>query len=150
MSRTVRLLALMAAALAGTNVARAGDDEVSLFNSKGKAAAYIVVDDDMTIYLWSGKPVAYLEPDKRAGGFDVYGFNGKHLGWFVQGAIWNHDGDPACALKERLKSTDYEPYKSYKEYKPYKAYKEYAPYRPSFSKSFGEVPCSLFLSEGKE
>ena len=35
------------------------DDEISLFNSKGKPIAYIDTDDDdLTIYLW--KPVAYL------------------------------------------------------------------------------------------
>jgi len=33
----------------------------------------------MTIYLWSGKRVAYLK--KSNTGYDVYGFNGDHLGW---------------------------------------------------------------------
>ena len=53
-----------------------GDSEISLFNSNGEAVAYIAVDDDLTIYLWSGDPVAYIDDE------DVYGFNGKHLGWF--------------------------------------------------------------------
>jgi hypothetical protein len=34
--------------------------EVSLFDASGKAVAYIDTDDELTIYLWSGKPVAYL------------------------------------------------------------------------------------------
>src|SRR5579864_6900639 len=78
-------------------VAKASDEEVTLFNSKGKAIAYIAVSDDMTIYMWNGKPVAYMEPDKGATGFHVYGFNGKHLGWFVKGLIRDHEGDAACA-----------------------------------------------------
>ena len=131
-------------------VTKASDEEVTLFNGKGKAAAYIAVDDEMTIYLWGGKPVAYLEPDKRGGGFHIYGFNGKHLGWFVQGVVRDNVGDPACAVKDRMKSTDFEPFKAFKEFKPFKAFKEFAPIRPTFSKSFGSVTCSLFLAEGGE
>ena len=147
-SRTLFVTVIATVVLGST--ARAADEEISLFSGKGKPAAYIATGDEMTIYLWSGKPVAYLEPDKGGSGFHVYGFNGKHLGWFTEGVVWGHDGDAACAVKERLKSTEYEPYKAYKEYKPYKAYKEYAPYRPAFSKSFGTVTCSVFLAEGGE
>ena len=136
--------------VAFVTLARASDDEVSLFNGKGKATAYIAVDDGMTIYLWGGKPVAYLEPDKSGSGFHLYGFNGKHLGWFVQGVVRDHDGDAACAVKDRMKSTDFEPFKAFKEFKPFKAFKEFAPFRPTFSKSFGSVTCSLFLGEGGE
>src|SRR5947207_2555031 len=114
MTKTAFLI-LVAIAIVGS-AAQAKDDEISLFSGKGKAVAYIAIDDEMTIYFWGGKPVAYLEPDKKGSGFHIYGFNGKHLGWFVQGVIWSHDGDAACAVKERLKSTEYEPYKSYKEY----------------------------------
>ena len=131
-------------------VTKASDEEVTLFNGKGKATAYIAVDDAMTIYLWGGKPVAYLEPDKRGGGFHIYGFSGKHLGWFVQGVVRDHDGDAACAVKDRMKSTDFEPFKAFKEFKPFKSFKEFAPLRPTFSKSFGSVTCSLFLGEGGE
>jgi hypothetical protein len=56
------------------------------------------MDDDMTIYLWAGKPVAYLDL-VGSGEFDVYGFNGQHLGWFANGAIRNHFGQ--CFLYEQ-------------------------------------------------
>jgi hypothetical protein len=131
-------------------LAKASDEEVTLFNGKGKAAAYIAVEDGMTIYLWGGKPVAYLEPDKGGGGFHIYGFNGKHLGWFVQGVVRDHDGDAACAVKEKMRTTDFEPFKAFKEFKPFKAFKEFAPFRPAFSKSFGSATCSLFLTAGGE
>jgi len=51
-------------------------EEISLYDYKGDAVAYIDTDNDMTIYLWEGKPVAYLKANKS-----IYGFNGKHLGW---------------------------------------------------------------------
>lgn len=123
------------------------EDEVTLFNGAGKADAYIAVDDELTIYLWGGKPVAYLEKDS-SGGYHVYGFNGKHLGWFVKGIIRDHEGNASCATKEAMSSTEYEPYKAYKQYKPYKAYTQYAPYRPYFSNSFGDTPCRFLLGEG--
>ncbi|MBB1332759.1 MULTISPECIES: 4-fold beta flower protein [unclassified Pseudoalteromonas] len=122
-------------------------DEISLFSGSGDAAAYIDISEELTIYLWSGEPVAYLSED-NLGGYHVYGFNGKHLGWFVGGAIRDHKGDAACATKEIMNSTKYEPYKAYKQYKAYKAYKEYAPYRPSFSNNFGQIPCNFLLASG--
>jgi hypothetical protein len=129
-----------------TSIAIANED-VALFDSTGKAMSYIALDDEMTIYLWGGKPVAYLEQDSESG-YHVYGFNGKHLGWFDKGAIWGHDGKVACAVKEVLNSTQYEPYKAYKQYRPYKAYKQYAPNRPYISNTFSDKPCSFLLGEG--
>lgn len=33
----------------------------SLYNAQCKSEAYIAYDDESTIYLWNGMPVAYLE-----------------------------------------------------------------------------------------
>jgi hypothetical protein len=124
------------------------DDEISLFNSKGKPVAYIDTDDDdLTIYLWDGKPVAYLY--KSAGEFHVYGFNGKHLGWFIQGIIRDQEGNAEGVTKEATSMyTEYEPYKSYKQYKPYKSYREYTPYKPYMSSSWSNTSFKLFLLQG--
>ncbi len=118
--------------------------EISLFNSKGSAVAYVDTDDDdLTIYLWSGKPVAYIS------GENIYGFNGNHLGWWVKGIIRDHDGDAVGATKNATNMyTEYEPYKSYKEYKPYKSYKEYAPYKPYWSTSWSSGSFKMFLLQG--
>jgi len=123
------------------------ENEVTLFDGRGKATAYIALDDELTIYLWSGKPVAYLDRDSK-GGYHVYGFNGKHLGWFVGDVVWDHEGNASCATKERLQSTEFEPFKSFKQFKPFKKFKEFAPFKPSFSKSFGDTPCRFLLAEG--
>lgn len=120
--------------------------EISLFNSQGKAVAYVNTDDDdLTIYLWGGKPVAYISND------NIYGFNGKHLGWWVKGIIRDHDGDAVGATKGATSMyTEYEPYKGYKEYKPYKSYKEYAPYKPYWSTSWSGGSFKMFLLQGIE
>jgi hypothetical protein len=124
-------------------------NEIPLYNNDGEAVAYIDTEEDLTIYLWSGKPVAYLE--KKSDRMLVYGFNGKHLGWFDNGAIYNSDGDVSCALKNLLtKHPQALSYKGYKEYKPYKSYKDYPDWKPSFSRSFSQMPCELHLSFGGE
>ena len=123
----------------------ASDEEITLFDGAGKPAAYIA--EELTIYLWSGKPVAYLHSD--SGKLHVYGFNGKHLGWFVKGIVRDHEGNAVGAEKEAFRSSvEYEPYKSYKQYKPYQSYREYAPYQPYLSTSWSEMPLRLFLMQG--
>lgn len=125
-------------------------EEISLFDRDGNAIAYIDTDDDLTIYMWNGTPVAYLEASRRSG-YDVYGFNGKHLGWFEKGIMRDHDGYIVGFQKNALYNyTRYEPYKSYKKYKPYKSYQEYAPYRPYDSSRFSTESLSLFLMRGKK
>ena len=118
--------------------------EISLFNSKGAPVAYVNTDDDdLTIYLWSGKPVAYISNN------NIYGFNGKHLGWWVKGIIRDQDGDAVGCTKEATNMyTEYEPYKGYKEYKPYKSYKEYAPHKPYWTTSWSSSSFKMFLLQG--
>ena len=79
-------------------------DDVSLFDASGAAQAYISVDDGLTIYMRSGKPVAYLQKGGSGGGYNVYGFNGKHLGWFAKGAIYGPDGTASCATAHVMTS----------------------------------------------
>lgn len=74
-----------------------GQEEISLFNSKGKPTAYIDTEDGLTIYMWSGKPVAYLT--KNGENLDVYGFNGNHLGWYESGIIYDHKGNVVGFIK---------------------------------------------------
>ena len=99
-------------------------EEISLFNSNGEPVAYIDTDDEnCTIYMWNGYPVAYLTTTSDDD-FNIYGFNGKHLGWFCDGIVRDHEGYAVGFQKGAVsKYTQYEPYKSYKQYKPYKSYK---------------------------
>jgi hypothetical protein len=142
--RSLRVAAVLLVLCASATRA---EDEVSLFDHAGKATAYIAVDDELTIYLWAGKPVAYLEKDSE-GGYHVYGFNGKHRGWFVKGVIWDHEGKASCAMKEVLQSTAFEPFKVFKQFKPFKSFTQFAPFRPTFSSSFGDTPCRFLLGDG--
>jgi len=132
--------------LCTTTAALGSEDEISLFDSSAKATAYVA--EELTIYLWSGKPVAYLSEDD-AGGFHIYGFNGKHLGWFVAGVVRGHKGKAVGAVKEAFVTPPaFEPFKSFKQFKPFKAFKEFAPFRPMFTKIWSDIPFKLFLLQG--
>ena len=116
----------------------------TLFDSKGNPIAYLDFDDDNTFYLWNGTPVAYLSSNNT-----IYGFNGKHLGWYEKGIIRNLLGEKNGFNKSALGVfPKYEPYKSYKSYKPYKAYKEYAQYKPFYSFSVSNESLSQFMTNG--
>jgi hypothetical protein len=143
-----RRLAILVSGLVAMNASPATAQEVSLYASDGEPVAYIAVNDEMTIYLWDGEPVAYLATNM--GSFNVYGFNGEHLGWFERGAIWMHDGNAACAIRQALTVVpSIESVKSIKSVKSVKSVRSIPPFKPLLTNSFGAMPCSLFLAGGK-
>ena len=125
----------------------AQESEISLFDSDGTPVSYIAMDDDMTIYSWSGKPLAYLESRSGGTGFNIYGFNGKHLGWFEDGVMRDHKGKGACGIGGVV-NAKLEPLKGLKQLKPLKALTQLEPLRPLDSLSWSDTPCAVFLYEG--
>lgn len=111
------------------------------FDSKGNAVAYF--DDDDTLYLWSGEPVAYMDEDS------LFGFNGKHLGWRKDGAIYDHDGNVVAAIVGRFKTpVSAAPSKAFKEFKPFKGFKEFKPFKPFFGATWSDLPARSFFLQG--
>lgn len=142
--RTI-ILTLLISFLTKTSFAQS---EISLFDKDGNAVAYIATNEDWTVYSWEGKPMAYITNDGQT--IHVYGFNGKHLGWYLNGVVRDHEGNAVGFKKGAVSSIHekYESYKGYKEYKPYKAYREYAPQQPYLSTKFSSVNLSGFLYQG--
>lgn len=88
--------------------------ETTLYNKNGKPVAYIA-DDGETVYLWDGRAVAYLLDDR------VYGWNGKQLGWFDNGTIFDIYGLRSGFIKKKSPiTTDLEPVKATKHIKAVK------------------------------
>jgi hypothetical protein len=84
--------------------------ERALFNLRGEPVAYISKEARNTVYLYDGHPVAYLYSHH------VYGFNGLHLGWFINGVVYDAAGErigftsatsPLPASKEPPKAKKY-------------------------------------------
>jgi len=61
---------------------------MTFYDSCGKPISYS--DDEECIYLFTGQPVAYFYDDT------IYGFNGRHFGWFENG--WIRDLHGYCAF----------------------------------------------------
>lgn len=119
-------------------------EEVTLFDRYGKAVAYVDTDDEMTIYLWGGTPVAYLD------GENLYGFNGKHLGWFEEGIIRDHEGHVVGFVEGAINVfTKFEPLKSFKQFKPFKSFKEFAPFKPVYADRWSSTSLSILLGSGR-
>jgi len=81
--------------------------ELTIYDRNGRPHAYIAYGDEKIIYLWNGKPVAYLD------GEHVYGFNSKHLGWFENGVMYDGQGRRIGFTQKTYPSiTQVEPVKS--------------------------------------
>jgi len=118
--------------------------EISLYDDTGEAVAYIDTDDEMNIYLWEGKPMAYLLEQS------VYGFNGKHLGWFKEGIIWDHEGYAVGFIEGAVnKLTKLERLKGLQELTPLKSLEELEPLEPLHQSKWARLPLKIFLSMGK-
>jgi hypothetical protein len=64
--------------------ATAHSADQTFYDKDGEAVVYL---HNGTFYLWTGEPVAYLHEDQH-----IYGFNGKHLGWYRSGALYDKAG----------------------------------------------------------
>jgi len=119
--------------------------EIALFDSKGNSVAYIDTADESAIYLWSGDPVAYLD------GVSIYRYNGKHLGWFKDGIVLDHDGYGVGFIEGAvgIVITKPQPFKNVKKFQPFRSLQELAPGEAFFKKEISPIPLERFLVMGK-
>ena len=139
----VRMNAASESAIASANTSETATKGLEFYDSQGRAVAYVDEVEDLTIYLWDGKPVAYLDEDS------VFGFNGKHLGWLRGNAIYDHDGNIVAALPEAFQSSvRAAPVKSFKQFAPFKSFEEFKPFKPFFSRTWSDTPAKVFFLAG--
>lgn len=74
--------------------------EISLYDSNGEARAYIDFNKDATIFLWDGTPVAFIENNYN--NICVFGFNGRFLGWYENGIIYDKQGYVVGVKKDAI------------------------------------------------
>ncbi len=127
----------------------ASAEEVTLFDSQGEPRAFInMADADKTIYLWDGTPVAYLKT--TGSNTSVYGFNGKHLGWYAKGILRDHDGYIVGFKKGAVSKMTYaESGKGFKKSKPSKRYADNPPVKYGDKQSYSSKKLADFLKAGK-
>lgn len=117
--------------------------EITIFDHQGEAVAYVDTDEEATVFMWSGRPVAYIS------GTNIFGFNGKHLGWISQGILYDHEGYGVGFFKNATTTlTQLESLKGLKQLKPLRSLKELEPLRPLFSSYWNNTPLGIFLLNG--
>lgn len=122
--------------------------EVTLFDKKGKAIAYIDYEEEASIFLFDGTPVAFLERD----GEDVvvWGYNGKHLGWYEDGILYDKKGYIAGGREDALTIfTQMEPFKQIQRITPIRPITSFAPFKPILSFAWSGTPLIELLYFGK-
>lgn len=118
-------------------------DELTLYDFRGRATAYLDLTSDLTFYLWTGEPVAYLDEGS------IYGFNGKHLGWYQDGIVYDHDGAVVAAPASAFRGpVDPAPPRGLRQFRPVKGLKELKPLRPLFGLSWTNLPARVFFFLG--
>ena len=146
MKSTFFFLTVLASFILLTSFKNSGSNETSLFDKNGDAKAYIA--EDLTIYLWDGEPIAYLSNSNNV--WHVYSFNGSHLGWYIDGIIYDHNGNAVGAQKDAVNMmTSMEGMKGMKSMKSMKSMKEMAPMKPMLSTSWSRTPLTIFLRAGE-
>ena len=133
------------ALLAALPVAAPGE-ELTLLNQRGLTVAYIDWSDDSTIYLWSGIPTAYVD------GASIYGFNGRHLGWFADGIVRGGGGRRIGYTEETIAAYGQTPLhlaeKGPKRPKPVPLPKDPAPSKPVYLDAPSPRPLGELLRRG--
>jgi hypothetical protein len=120
--------------------------ELTLYEPQGDAIAYIDCKDNYTIYYFDGTAVAYLSLNENL--YSIYNFNGKHLGWFVNGIIIDHEGSMVGTSNNALSSVIYqmEPNKEFKKMKPIKKMRSAEPFTPLITSFWSNISLSIFFA----
>jgi hypothetical protein len=124
----------------------ANAQQVSLYDREGEARAYIDYDEEATIFMWDGTPVAFVEKD----GSDlcVFGFNGSFLGWYEDGIICEMKGYAVGARKGAVNMiTKIERIKGIQRTSPMRPI---TPIQPILKSSWSNTSLTEFLFYGKK
>lgn len=122
--------------------------QTSLFDSEGEARAYIDYDEDATIFMWDGTPVAFLE--KNGSDICVFGFNGSFMGWYEDGIIYDKKGYAVGAREGATNmSLRSERSKSSQRSTPSRPSTPSTPSQPSWKSSWSSTSLTEFLYFGK-
>ncbi len=118
--------------------------EITLFDRKGHATAYIADDGENSIYLWKGKAVAYVDDET------IYGWNGRHLGWFVDGILYDLHGHRVGTISGKCSVATYAEPAKYAKYAKYAKHARHAQHvRAAFSSAYSGATLEDFLRKGE-
>lgn len=123
--------------------------QISLYDRGGEARAYIDYDEDATIFMWNGTPVAFIE--KEGSDLCIFGFKGNFLGWYEDGIIYNKEGYIVGAREDAVNIiTKIEKIKSIQKITPIRPITPITPIQPILKSSWSNTSLTEFLYHGKK
>jgi len=120
-------------------------DTIILYSRTGAATAY-TLDDGETLYTYGGRPVGYIFEDA------IFNFQGRILGWYLDGWVIDFDGTRVFFTKESKGG----PNTPIKGIQPIRGIRQYCPGRdnrlgkglkPPFSLSWSPRSGEVFFGE---
>jgi hypothetical protein len=125
------------------------NQQITLIDNEGEAIAYIDFDEDATIFMWNGTPVAFLEKDRSD--ICVFGFHGGFMGWYENGIIYDKNGYPVGARKGAINMlTKMEGIKGMQKMVPMRPMTSMTPMKPFWKSSWSSTSLSEFLYFGRQ
>lgn len=123
--------------------------QVSLYDSEGEARAYIDFNEEATIFMWDGTPVAFIEAENDE--ICIFGFNGNFLGWFEDGIIYDKKGYTVGVRKGAINMV-YKPerIKGIQKIVPMRPIIPLTPIQPIWRNYWSDVSLIEFLYFGKK
>ncbi|HEY8027852.1 MAG TPA: hypothetical protein VIF60_25155 [Burkholderiaceae bacterium] len=114
-----------------------------LFDGKGRPVAYVEHEGEAMLYLWSGHVAAYVSGDL------VFGWNGNHLGWYIDGVVYDLRGQRVGSTAEKCpRALQVLRVKAPKRARPPKHARHAEHKRPDFRPTYGEQDFEDFLKGG--
>jgi hypothetical protein len=144
---TIKKILLLGAIILITSV-RLNAQQISLYDKEGYPRAYIDLDNEATIFLWDGKPIAFIEPENTD--TCIFNFTGNFLGWYNHGVVYDKNGY-IIGGREGIACTVcmLEPVKGIQQFPPFKPTTSITPIQPIWKNIWSDLSLTGFLRSGK-
>ena len=116
--------------------------ETTIYDIHRRARIYLADDAEKSIYTWDGHAVACLD------GEQVYGWRGRHIGWFVDGILYDGAGYRVGFTAEACPEQTYaEPAKYSKHTHPKRFTRRDPHARPALSQGNSQQDLEAFIRQ---
>lgn len=116
--------------------------ETTIYDAHRRPRIYIANDGDDSIYTWDGHAVACLD------GEHVFGWRGRHIGWFVDGILYDCQGYRVGFIAEAFPVPTFAEPAKYAKHAKTQRYARHAPHgRPEFSLGNAHQDLETFIRQ---
>lgn len=116
--------------------------ETTLYDAHRRPRVYISADGENNIYTWDGHVVACID------GEEVFGWRGLHIGWFVEGVLYDCRGFRVGFTAENFTDPTFpDPGKYAKYTKPRRYPRLTVQARPEFSQGNSNADLEKFIRQ---